>query len=69
MPEPTQKEDVGPNLPVFQPDKTYWLSGKTLNQIMKAIKRNTPKVVTGGGLKIDHRGDDGTYLNIDGTSC
>ena len=67
MPEPVQQ--VGPNLPVFQPDKVYLLSGKTLNQIMKAIKRNTPKIVTGGGLKIDHIGDDGTYLNVDGTTC
>jgi len=66
---PGKTQSVGPNLPKFVATKKYVLSGKTLNQIMDAIKMNTPRITQGGGLKIDTRNEEGTFMSVDGTTC
>lgn len=56
--------DITPSLPKFDPKKVYLVKGKTMNDIMATLKTYRPRVVTGGGLKIDSQSEDGTYLSL-----
>lgn len=61
----TQEKPDKDGLPSFDSGKTYLVKGKTLNQFVKLIKRNRPKTVTGGGIKVSQETQDGTFLAID----
>jgi len=63
------EETTGQGLPKFDASKIYLIKGDTLNVIMDQIKRSRVRIITGGGLKIDHEGADGIYLSVDGTTC
>lgn len=51
-------------LPDFDPKKFYLVSGKTLNEFKKVIRRDRPDVVTGTAIKVASQNDDGTYLSV-----
>ncbi len=65
------QQSSGPSstLPKFDNDKTYLLTGETLNAIMAEINSNQVKVVTGGGLKIVAQTSEGIFLAVDGVEC
>lgn len=52
-------------LPAFDPKKTYLVRGDTLNRFATLIKRNKPKAVTGGGVRVAQESQDGTFFAID----
>ena len=62
---PDSVQPVGPNLPQFDDKKVYLVTGKSLNAMTDAIKSNQPKAVSGGGLKVAQKNDQGTFLALD----
>jgi hypothetical protein len=55
------------DLPQFNDDEQYILTGATLNLIINYIKEKTIVIKQGSGLKIDEVGPNGTFPSIDGT--
>ena len=49
-----------PRLPEFAEDKTYWLKGSTLNDLMRELRRCIPQA--GSGL-VEDGGPGGTFFN------
>ncbi len=54
------------DLPEFdQPQKVYFLKGKTLNTMLLHIRTNRPCGTAEGGVMVDAETNDGTFLSPD----
>lgn len=54
-----------PELPTFDPKKSYLVKGNTLNRFKSIMKRNRVRAVSGGGIKIVQETAEGIFTAID----